>query len=313
MNLPWLSSLQQHFETALTAGRLGHAPMIQGPSGLGKRQLARWLTARLLCLMPIDGLPCGQCRSCQLLDSGSHPDLFVAKVPEDKTQLTVDVIRDLTRGLQLTPAIGPHRVGLVEEADRMNRNAANALLKTLEEPSDQAWLILVSDDPAGLPATVLSRCQRTSVHPPDAEIARSWLEGQVETAGRDDIELAQQASGGAPLRALALLTSDGLDFGRQVRGVMLDAARGQLPAPGLIDDWAGRAPESWHWLAYWCRSFMGSLLLDDDRALTVEPVGLGVLWQQALAGRAMAGTSIRADLLLSKWLLEWSGLFARTG
>ncbi|NDY94810.1 hypothetical protein [Wenzhouxiangella limi] len=312
MTLPWLKSYQRQLDDSLTHERLGHAPMVHGPAGLGKRGLARWLTARILCLQPAAGQPCGQCQSCRLLESDTHPDLFIAAVPEDKTQLPVDVIRDLTQGLQLTPSIGSTRVGLVEEADRMNRNAGNALLKTLEEPSSRAWLILVSDDPDALPATVLSRCQKIIVHPPDGQAARTWLRAQAPEVGEPDIDLALQASGGAPLRALELLEGDGLAFGREIRQTMLDAVCRQPPSPAVLAAWSTRPAEAWHWLAHWVRDFMDSALAPEERdVLAPDPIALARLWQQALEGRAMAGTPVRADLLLGKWLLEWGAQFGR--
>jgi DNA polymerase-3 subunit delta' len=312
MNLPWLQPHQQRLSDSLIHDRLGHAPMIHGPAGLGKRQLARWLTARILCLNPRSGQPCGDCRSCALLASGTHPDLFIAAIPEDKTQLTVDVIRDLTQGLQLTPSIGQTRVGLVEEADQMNANAANALLKTLEEPSARAWLVLVSDDPDSLPPTVLSRCQKITVHPPHPEEASTWLQDQETNLAEADIALALDVGGGAPLRAQELLSEKGLEFGREVRRILLEAARGQLPTPATLAAWSGRPAESWQWLSHWVRQFMGSTLIPDDVEVPViDPVALAELWQQALKGRAMARTSIRTDLLLGKWLLEWSAVFDR--
>ncbi|SRR6056297_2621214 len=312
MMMPWLDTIKKSFSDRLDTERLGHAPMILGPVGLGKRDLASWLVARVLCLRPNDGEPCGSCRACQLLGSKSHPDLFVASIPEDKTQLTVDVIRALAQGLQLTPSIGPHRVGLINQADQMNTNAANALLKTLEEPSSRAWLILVSDDPDRLPATVLSRCQKVIIRPPTSETAREWLADYLPEAQSADIDLALAVSGGAPLKALDLLSEDGLALGREIRTVLLEAAAGQLPAPGRIEEWASRAPQTWHWLAFWCRSFMDGILLGKSGTISSHPAGLAVLWQQALEGRAMANTNIRADLLLGKWLLEWTSTVGKS-
>jgi DNA polymerase-3 subunit delta' len=306
MNVPWLDPVKESFSDLLDQGRLGHAPMLIGPAGLGKRGLADWLVARLLCLGAIDGSPCGNCRSCQLLESRSHPDLFVASVPEDKSQLTVDVIRALAQGLQLTPSIGPHRVGLIKEADQMNINAANALLKTLEEPSAKAWLVLVSDNPDKLPATVLSRCQKKMIRPPTPEVARLWLAANIPEAQGADIDLALEVSGGAPLEALFLLSEDGLVLGGELRNVLLEAAGGRLPTPDRIETWSDRAPEVWHWLAFWCRRFMSELLLGQGKDIAARPEALATLWQQALEGRAMADTNIRADLLLGKWLLEWT-------
>lgn len=311
MNLPWLETHQKRLNDSLAGDWLGHAPMVHGPPGLGKRELARWLTARILCLEPVSGQPCRHCRSCSLLQSHSHPDLFIAAVPDDKTQVTVDVIRELSQGLQLTPSIGKRRVGLIEEADLMNRNAANALLKTLEEPSPQAWLVLVSDDPDVLPATILSRCQKIVVRPPKPEDARAWLHAQRQGLQEEDLELALDASGGAPLRALHLLDDAGLTFGRHVQQTLLAAAQGQPPAPVVVAEWSERPAETWQWLAHWIRRFMDSSLAHSGDDPVPDPAALADLWQQALEGRALAGTTVRADLLLGKWLLEWSAQFGR--
>ena len=314
MNLPWLDASRNRLNEALARNRLGHAPLVHGPAGLGKRILADWLVRRILCLAPEQGEPCGRCRSCELLDGGVHPDLFTASIPEDKTQLTVDVIRDLSRGLALTPSIGPRRVGLIAEADRMNRNAANALLKTLEEPSAQAWLILVSDHPEGLPATIRSRCQKLPVHPPDPETTAAWLAEQGVQATSEDRALAVEAAGGAPLRALQLLRDSNLAFGLDVRSRLLDISRGSAPAPQLIEQWSERSDEAWHWLAYWTRQWLGPAVgLEAGETGVADAPGLSQLWQQALEGRALSSGAIRADLLLGKWLLEWRRLFESRG
>ena len=314
MNLPWLKAHQHDFNDSLMRSRLGHAPLIHGPAGLGKRRLARWLVARILCLEPTDSQPCGRCRSCQLLQGQTHPDRFIAAIPEDKTQVTVDVIRELSRGLQLTPAVGPSRVGLLEEADRMNQNAANALLKTLEEPAPSAWLVLVSDRPEVLPATILSRCQKVAVHPPQTEHGLDWLRAEMPQAESERLALALEVAGGAPLRAKELITSKTLDFGLEIRAALLDAARHKRIPPGLIEPWAERAEEAWHWLAYWVRQWTGSSLgLGEDEPAAMDTRGLTELWQQALRGRGLADGSIRADLLLGKWLLEWIAVVDRKG
>ena len=312
--LPWLRTCRDHLNQSLANERLGHAPLLHGPAGLGKRSLADWLVRRLLCLAPNNGNPCGACRACQLLDSGTHPDLFAAAVPEDRTQLTVDVIRELNRGLELTPALGPRRIGLIAEADQMNRNAANALLKTLEEPAGQAWLVLVSDRPDALPATVLSRCQKLAVRPPPTEQAMAWLAEEVKAADPAQHELALEVAGGAPLRARQLLQEQSLEFGLEIRSALLEMAKGNVLEPGLTETWAGRADEAWHWLAFWTRQWTGSALgLGEDTGAPADAERLAERWQAALTGRALADGSIRADLLLGKWLLEWEALFPPRG
>ena len=320
MNLPWLEAQQQALGLALETQRLGHAPLLHGPPGLGKAQLADWLAKRILCLTPKRGQPCGRCRSCELLAAGTHPDLFFGQIPEDKTQITVDVIRELSAGLQLTPSIGPHRVGLIQPAEAMNRNAANALLKTLEEPAARAWLILVTDRPDLLPATVRSRCQKIAIKPPPRAEAAAWLDAQGVSAKVEDIALALDFCADAPLKARALLEGDGLAHGLDIQRKLLDLAHRQPISPELADCWAARASESWSWVCYWLKHWLSVSLetkakaSDTERALlpVSRPVDLARAWQQALEGRQLAETSMRSDLLFGKWLLEWQSIFNAT-
>lgn len=316
MTLPWLETHQQTLNRTLENQRLGHAPLLHGPPGLGKSQLGSWLAARILCLKPEQGQPCGHCRSCELLAAGTHPDLFFGHIPEDKTQITVDVIRELTAGLQLTPSIGPHRIGLIEPAEAMNTNAANALLKTLEEPAAQAWLILVSDRPDLLPATVRSRCQKVAIKPPSRAAAASWLDSQGLNAEAEDIALALDFCADAPLKALALLEGDGLAHGREIQRGLLDLAQ-QLPAnPDLAERWASRAAESWGWVCYWLKVWLSAGLdapTPGNSGLAPKagsPTELARAWQRALEASRLADTPIRSDLLFGKWLLEWKTSFA---
>lgn len=320
MRLPWLSDYARALGTALDQDRLGHAPLLHGPRGLGKIELAHWLVARILCLDESGAAPCGRCRSCTLLKSGTHPDLFVAGIPEDKSQIMIDIVRELCRGLQLTPSIGRRRVGLIEPAEAMNRNAANALLKTLEEPADRAWLVLVSDHAERLPATVRSRCQQVAIRPPDRAQALEWLRQESKLQQQQQrLSLALEAAGGAPCRALALIDDEGLDFGLAVREVLLSLAEGRPVAAAVADDWAARAHDAWAWIAHWVWQWSAQCLgLDPPESEQRLPMpsradSLGRMWQQALDGQQLAGTAIRADLLIGKWLLEWSACFETGG
>ncbi len=316
MNLPWLEEHKQALTSRLEAGRLGHAPLIQGPKGVGKRRLAQWLIARILCLEPSGTEPCGQCRSCQLLESGSHPDYFEINIPEDKQVIPVDLIRELIEKMQLTPSIGQSRAGLIVTADAMNRNAANALLKTLEEPSPGAWLVLCSDQPASLPATIRSRCQQLSIRPPAAQPAREWLGEACPDVDPAKRNAALMLSGGAPLAARNMLEQGELDRGLTILGTLTDP-RADRYSPALLDQWQQDAIETWQWLARWL-----GLMMHCTRGISVPELAiagrlpddlperdLARLWEHALEGRrgAVAG-SIRQDLSLGKWLLEWNSL-----
>jgi DNA polymerase III subunit delta' len=316
MSLPWLDEHKAAINARLDAGRFGHAPLIQGPEGVGKRELANWLIARLLCLAPEGAEPCGHCRSCQLLQTGTHPDYFEIDIPEDKQIIPVDLIRELIEKMQLTPTIGSHRAGLIVTADAMNRNAANALLKTLEEPSPGAWLLLCSDQPASLPATIRSRCQQVSVRPPGNEQAHEWLGTACQDVDPPRRDAALMLSGGAPLAARAMLEDGELDRGLTILEVLTDS-RADRYSPAILEQWQQDAAATWQWLARWLALMMNrqrgvsipELSLSGTLPENLPETGLARLWEQALEGRrgAVAG-SLRQDLSLGKWLLEWESL-----
>jgi DNA polymerase-3 subunit delta' len=176
-----------------------HAVLIAGPAGLGKRALAGDIGAALLCdARRPDGRACGACRACRLLAAGTHPDfrLISFEVNEDtdklRTEIVVEQIRRLRDAMAQTSQFGGWRVALFDPADGMNTASFNALLKTLEEPAARAVLLLVSDRPALLPATIRSRCQRIELRfPPRAE-ALAWLAagGLAEPLAIEALDLA---------------------------------------------------------------------------------------------------------------------------
>ena len=198
--MPWLASLLDQCQRMLRQARVPHALSIEGPAGLGKTALAEHLQAWLLCAQPVGHGPCGHCAECQLLAAGHHPDL-IRQDPDSKSgrQITVDAVRSLRDRLTLRPQRQGRQVALLVPAEAMNESAANALLKTLEEPSADAHLLLVTHQPARLPITILSRCVRLTASVPDDSVQRTWLEAQGVTV---DEVLLQQTSG-RPLRAVA--------------------------------------------------------------------------------------------------------------
>lgn len=307
--LPWLETNCRSLRARFDSRRLGHAPLIHGPYGIGKRVLGDWLAQLLLCRQPGEDGACGACQSCRLFAGATHPDLFVTEIPEDKQGIGVDQIRGLIERLQLTASLGSNRVGMIPQADAMNRNAANALLKTLEEPPSGAWLILLSEQPARLPATIRSRCQQFPLRAPSPETTAPWLaEACPETAAADR-EAALQLSAGAPLAAREMLDSGGLDAGFSVLDDLVEAR----PHGEVLERWQGNPAATWQWLARWlavvmARASSAGGWQPPGRRLP-EGVGRGALarlWQMALDGHREAVRGVvRQDLLLGRWLLEW--------
>jgi len=161
---PWLHDDASALMSRSQNGRLPHALLLAGVSGIGKRPFARWLSESLLCRKPNLQAgqigACGECESCRQLLADSHPDFKMLQPEGASAIIKVDAVRSLVDWLQLTAGQGSYRIALLEEADRLNRNAANSLLKTLEEPADNTILILTATRLGALPATIRSRCQK---------------------------------------------------------------------------------------------------------------------------------------------------------
>jgi len=144
--LPWQAELWRQL-----AGRTqhAHAYLLHGPGGIGKRQLAEQLMALLLCQRPVDATACGECKACQLLAAHTHPDHYILEPEEVDKAIRVDQVRDLVGFVTQTAQLGGRKVILLEPAEAMNLNAANALLKSLEEPSGDT--VLLHQSPAESP------------------------------------------------------------------------------------------------------------------------------------------------------------------
>ena len=206
--LPWQDKVWQQLQRNIAHGTVPHALLFSGIAGVGKLTFARALCQRLLCAQPVNQVACGQCKSCLLVRAGNHPDLQVVSLEEKSQAIKIDQIRALVNGLVKTPQIGAWHCVVLHPADCLNINAANALLKLLEEPPGDAVLILISAHPQRLPATIRSRCRKISLDIPPLDVATTWLQDQGVQAEASAQVLA--AAHGAPLRALALFRGQGL-------------------------------------------------------------------------------------------------------
>lgn len=204
-NYPWLAATWARLLAYRQRDRMPHALLLTGPAGLGKLELARAFLQLVLCRNPGESGACGACATCAQAIAGSHPDLHEVTLEEDdkgklRKQIVVDQIRALSGKLAMTASQGGWKTALIHPADAMNMNAANSLLKTLEEPAARSLLLLVSSRPASLPATIRSRCQQLAIPRPDSGTGLAWLKEQ----GAATPEAALAYAGNVPLRALAL-------------------------------------------------------------------------------------------------------------
>ncbi len=312
MSYPWLRTARALFTDRLAADRLAHAILLQGPAGTGKHALAMDMAARLLCNEPGDRA-CGQCRSCTLFSTGAHPDWFPLAPEEGKHQIVIDAVRETARALTFTTTISDRKVALISPAEAMNVNAANALLKTLEEPPGEATIILVAHDPSRLPVTIRSRCQAITVTLPERPEALQWLQ-ESEGLAEQDARAALEAAGGSPLRA-AHYACEGLVAGHQE---LLHSLAGLLRNPGQASAVAAQLgevePETlWYWRSAAAAEAVRKMATGQPVDWLGElqhhrPRELGLLQQSADRNRRLARTAVRQDLLLEEWLIEWAAL-----
>ncbi|MDH3901689.1 MAG: hypothetical protein OES90_00555, partial [Xanthomonadales bacterium] len=213
--------------------------------------------------------------------------------------------------LDLTTSISERKVACIHPAEKMNAAAANALLKSLEEPAGNTVLILVSDNPARLPVTIRSRCQAISVNQPDSQLVLDWLQGNSDK-GPEMNQAALQAAGGSPLRATQYLDSPELDAYGQVRAGLARL----LERPGSVSvvssELGALIPvDLWRWLSICVGEVIKSIMtqqaldwLPANPKLSGKP--LLELQRRADINRQLAATPVRGDLLLHDWLIRWA-------
>lgn len=259
---PWLQDAWQSLH-GLRA-RLPNALLLKGAKGIGKQDIAVTFAQSLLCESPsADGMPCCECDSCHWFEQGSHPDFRLVQpdalsdsdesnekesTKKPSREISVDQIRALSNFANMSAHRGGYRIVLVHPAESMNINSANALLKTLEEPTEKLLFILVTHKPQQLLPTILSRCLSLVVNTPSREVGAAWLKQQ----GVTDPEKALAQSGFAPLLALHWAEEG---EGTEDINILLSAIQrpAQMDALALADKLQRSAPALVvHCLQQWC-------------------------------------------------------------
>jgi DNA polymerase-3 subunit delta' len=169
---PWLSAQFNHICNRYEQQNLHHALLLKGIAGIGKGKFARSFANFLLCNNKDHGKACGLCQACKLNAAESHPDLH--QIESDK-QVGIDAIREAIQKLVGTAQLSGAKALVIYGADTMTESAANALLKTLEEPTNNTYIILICDKIDGLLPTILSRCEKISLPTPSVSACQAWL------------------------------------------------------------------------------------------------------------------------------------------
>jgi DNA polymerase III subunit delta' len=328
---PWQTESWQALQ-GLRA-RLPHALLLKGAQGIGKFDLALNFAQAMLCEKPkSDGSACQECNSCRWFEQDSHPDFRLIQPDALSTEegdekpggkkpsreISVDQIRDLSSFINLSAHCGGYRVVLIHPTEAMNNNAANSLLKTLEEPTDKLLFLLVTHKPQQLLPTILSRCLSFTVHTPTRETGADWLAKQ----GVKNPEQALAQTGFAPLQALGWAESG---EGAEERSILLGAIRqpGKMDALALADSLQRSAPVYViHCLQQWCHDLASAKLAGSVRyfpeqteelirlAGGVSSVALMRFQKDLLEARRAAFHPLNPKLFLESLLLAYRQLFA---
>lgn len=311
--------------------RMPHALLVHGAAGIGKTEFAQALAAGLLCEAPRGGLACEECASCHWFSQGNHPD-YREIVPEiasedeepaegepakaDKAKslvIKIEQVRAVADFVALTTHRAGYRVLVIRPAETLHPAAANALLKTLEEPPPGTVIVLVSHQPARLLATVRSRCRRVALRAPERSVALEWLRAQ----GVADAEAALAAAGGAPLLARDLAEPAEAELRRRLLA--------ELAKPGGADALQFSAgmdkanvERFIHWLQTWVHDLVRLRLAGDirhhgehaaalrGRAKAADLAALLKLERELVAARQLAAHPLNPRLVAEHLLMSYN-------
>lgn len=225
---PWQTQQWHALLARWQAQRLPHALLCTGPKDLGKLDFAYAFVARLLCQTKLmtQEIACGTCQSCQWLTAGTHPDFFNVQPEAGSNIIKIEQIRELLESLQQTVQQALLQVVVIEPAEAVNNAAANALLKTLEEPPGPVIFFLVSHQSEALPPTIQSRCQKINFPVPPISISLPWLKNHLLL--EQDLTLLLNLSENIPLRAIQFAQESRFKTHNQLVSNFIQLSQGNL-------------------------------------------------------------------------------------
>ncbi len=319
---PWQEALWQQL-----AGRSqhAHAYLLHGPAGIGKRALAERLMARLLCQAPMGLDACGQCKSCHLLAAGTHPDNFVLEPEEADKAIKVDQVRTLVAFVVQTAQLAGRKVVLVEPAEAMNLNAANALLKSLEEPSGDTVLLLISHQPSRLLPTVKSRCVQQACPLPSEAVSLAWLARALPDCRAEEHAELLCLAAGSPLVAVRMHAEGVREQRAQVVEGVKKLIKQQIAPSQLAESWnAVSLHLLFDWFCDWSQLMLRYQLTRDEAGLgqadmrkvvqylaekSPQAKVLGIQdWLLMQRQKVIGKANLNRVLLLEALLVQWASL-----
>ncbi len=317
--LPWLAPARSSLASMQDQGRLPHGLLIFGQPGAGQAELGLWIAARLFCRSREQGeSACGSCRDCHLFLAGSHPDFRWISVASDKKEISIEQLRTLSETLSMRSYRGGVKVAMIAPAEAMNRKSFNALLKTLEEPTDDTFLLLTTSRSDRMPRTIASRCMRLRAPLPATAQALSWLGQTSPRAGWDGL---LRLAHGAPFLAMEYAQAGLEDLDRQMENALAGAGKDHTDLIGNAQSWAEDAPAArLFWLESWLtrglkEAGLASDLVNNNRLPWLRQPGLETkiragfrLLDQLRDARRLVGGSLNTQLLFEGLLVSLAAL-----
>ena len=285
--------------TSWQESTLPQSLMLCGPKGIGKRLVADDLTRMII-----------GSASETMITQGTHPDIRVIALKEDKdgklpTAITVDMIRQLGPFLHHSTSLASHKVVVIDSADDMNSNAANALLKMLEEPPSHTIMILISHAPGRLLPTIRSRCRKITLSPLAPEMLITWFREHYPELNEEKATMLAQLSGGSLGQARFLYTQDAIVMMEEIRQLLAHEATPNIPAIHSFAERFGKEEEAWECFMTCWQHVMRDMLVAKSRGEGFPTLSFEKLAQISVNVKEMLDKTTRIHLD-KKWMIYQS-------
>ena len=301
----WQQQHWQQLQQLIEIERIPHALLLAGAADIGKTQFANAIAQQLLCETPAMDSACGHCKQCQLASAGTHPDLLKLKPEATGKAIKIDDVRRLGDFVAKTAQQGGWKVAIIQPAEAMNINAANALLKNLEEPGENTLLLLVSHQIERIPATVRSRCRIIKFPLPGRSTSSRWLQQVIGESG--DAEQLLTLASNKPLLALKLLEDDALDKRHNFDQLLQSVATGE-ESPLKAADWCkGEQPLD---VIDWLQSNVNQRIKHNKNPTFARLLFRFSDRMVAAKRRLQSTANPNLQLLWEELLLDWQAIFA---
>ena len=305
--LPWFENQLTKMVSRYDVKVFPQSLLITGEQDIGKSVFANDVAKSILCLDRKGHYACGQCQSCLWIDKSSHPD-FMNVASEDKSNfIKVDQIRQLIQFAQMTSETG-RKVIVIHNAHEMNLNAANALLKTLEEPVNNCYLILVTSYPKKLPITITSRCQRQLLSiVGQKEVVLNWLKSAVSDTNEEDIPQILALSYGRPILSHQFLSANVLSVMNELEKLF----NRYLQHKSNLDELSDFIVKNWqfasHLILYWLMTAIKGTQNQENMVVSLASYSSTALFENYelfVKIIELSSTSVKQEWMIQEWLMK---------